>query len=283
MQSCYSSQLGSLFVSDFFRGQRIFDDFHIKIRDIEYWQYLARIYSMWLSQKAYTPIVPKKIHQIWLGSAFPNKYKKFQESWKQINPDFEYYLWTDDNVRDLGLYNIESYLATDNYGVKSDLARYEILHKFGGIYVDTDFECLKPLDARLLSCSFLSGQGFSYSPEVFNGILIAAPGDKFMELIIDNIPACPGHLSPMETLAYCGSLYVTKLLWTHHERFNNLAIMPSQYFYPWPNYKLNDSENRYQWITSESFAIHHWETSWAGKSLSKRLKEKLFNLIHSTQ
>ena len=30
-----------------------------------------------------------------------------------------------------------------NPGMKSDIFRYEILKQIGGLYVDTDFECLK--------------------------------------------------------------------------------------------------------------------------------------------
>ena len=31
-------------------------------------------------------------------------------------------------------------------GEKSDIFRYEILYRFGGVYVDTDFECIKPFE-----------------------------------------------------------------------------------------------------------------------------------------
>ena len=32
------------------------------------------------------------------------------------------------------------------YAQKADIARYEVVHRFGGVYLDTDMECLRPLD-----------------------------------------------------------------------------------------------------------------------------------------
>ncbi len=45
------------------------------------------------------------------------------------------------NVQLLYLQKHGAYDQADNYGFKSDIARYEILYRFGGVYVDTDYEC----------------------------------------------------------------------------------------------------------------------------------------------
>ena len=96
---------------------------------------------------AQTPRIPKIIHQIWLGSPVPQQFNKYINSWKNNHPDWEYRLWADDDIVAFGLYNQEMYDEAENYGEKSDIARYEILERFGGVYVDIDFECLQPLDA----------------------------------------------------------------------------------------------------------------------------------------
>ncbi len=93
------------------------------------------------------PIIPKIIHQIWVG---PNKppaiFEKSQESIRRLHPDWEYKLWTDEDVASFGLHNQDLYDQCDNYGEKADIFRYEILHRYGGMYLDVDFICLKPLD-----------------------------------------------------------------------------------------------------------------------------------------
>ena len=41
------------------------------------------------------------------------------------------------------LKNQKAYSSAKNWGMKSDILRYEILQKFGGVYIDTDYECLQ--------------------------------------------------------------------------------------------------------------------------------------------
>ena len=48
-------------------------------------------------------------------------------------------------IQDLAGFDMKNKLAfsqASNWGMKSDILRYEILMKYGGVYVDTDYECL---------------------------------------------------------------------------------------------------------------------------------------------
>lgn len=102
--------------------------------------------------------IPKIIHQIWLGPRRPPAFfLKFRESWQKLHPDWEYRLWTD---KDLATYDFELrdlFEASDNYGEKSDILRCELLLKHGGVYVDADFECVKPLDELMYKYDFFAG------------------------------------------------------------------------------------------------------------------------------
>jgi mannosyltransferase OCH1-like enzyme len=67
--------------------------------------------------------------------------------------------------------------------------RYEILYRYGGIYVDTDCQALKNFDVFLDNESFA---GYSYDTnEIGNEVLGTVPGNSFFrklaESIIDNI------------------------------------------------------------------------------------------------
>ena len=66
---------------------------------------------------------------------------------------------TDNNINDVVLTNRIIYDSITNLGQKSDYLRYHILNQFGGIYVDTDFECLKSFDS-LSYVDFLVGVGY---------------------------------------------------------------------------------------------------------------------------
>lgn len=92
------------------------------------------------------PSIPKVIHQIWLGSPLPRKLKKFSETWRRRHPDWEFKLWTDKEVAAMEFASRELYESTTCWGQKSDLLRMEILNREGGVYVDLDYECYKPID-----------------------------------------------------------------------------------------------------------------------------------------
>ncbi len=80
-------------------------------------------------------IIPKIIHQIWLGDGdVPIKYLSFIDSWKSHHPDWEYHLWTVDHL--IPLRNQRSYDQTTDVVQKTNIVRYEVLYQYGGIYVE---------------------------------------------------------------------------------------------------------------------------------------------------
>jgi hypothetical protein len=61
-------------------------------------------------------------------------------------------------IRDLPFLKLqECYRTSDNYGEKSDLLRYEILYREGGVYVDHDVLCFKPFDPLNKAFDFYCG------------------------------------------------------------------------------------------------------------------------------
>jgi hypothetical protein len=66
------------------------------------------------------------------------------DTWPKHHPDWEYRLWTDADLPVLD--NADLFERAPSYAMKADLLRYEILVRHGGIYIDADFECHRPLD-----------------------------------------------------------------------------------------------------------------------------------------
>jgi mannosyltransferase OCH1-like enzyme len=93
--------------------------------------------------------IPKIIHQTAPAdqSLWPETWFKCQKSWKEKFPDFEYKLWTDEDNYNLVKNDFPWFLETyENYDrniLKVDMIRYCILYKFGGIYADMDYMCMK--------------------------------------------------------------------------------------------------------------------------------------------
>ncbi len=111
-----------------------------------------------VAQSAQTPKIPKIIHQIWLGPKSPPDYFwEYRESWKKYHPDFEYCFWTDKEVSELEFDLKDLYMRTPNWGEKSDILRAELLDRFGGLYIDVDFECLKSFAELNYKYDFYTG------------------------------------------------------------------------------------------------------------------------------
>lgn len=100
--------------------------------------------------------IPKIIHQVWIG---PNKPPEFLGSWRDKHPDYQWILWDNKAVKNImPLYNQKLFDDCANKAKKngaymaglSDILRYEILYKYGGIYIDADIDCLRTLEGDFL-------------------------------------------------------------------------------------------------------------------------------------
>ena len=93
--------------------------------------------------------IPRTIHRVWLGARpMPTSYERFGESFAANHPRWQMRLWRDSDLASLGIADSDRRRARSASEL-SNLVRYELLHRFGGIYVDTDVESLRPLTPLL--------------------------------------------------------------------------------------------------------------------------------------
>lgn len=94
-------------------------------------------------------MIPKIIHQTAPAdeTKWPFLWKICQKTWQEKFPDWQYMFWNDDDlekfIREEYPWFYETYMSYDKTIKRVDAARYFILHKYGGIYADMDYECLK--------------------------------------------------------------------------------------------------------------------------------------------
>lgn len=209
--------------------------------------------------------IPKIIHQIWLGSPFPEKYKKYQQSWKKYHPDWEYRLWTETEIARLPMINRKLYEKSVNYGERSDIVRYEILCQFGGVYVDTDFEALRSLNPLCHRFEFFIGiQPLDTNAMQFGiGLIGSCPWHPFLKQAIS---AMAKNCDEQKQIIFrTGPMFLTRLFYDVHANLvGRFAVLPSTYFYP-RGYAQAESP-RSAWKKPESFAVHHWAASWRDRS-----------------
>ncbi len=120
-------------------------------------------------------MIPKKIHYCWFGrNPKPKLAEKCIKSWKKYCPDYEIIEWNEDNYDyRKSAFMSEAYDAK-KWGFVPDYARLDIIYNYGGIYLDTDVELIKPLDSLLDYKGYIGfetkrhlalGLGFGAEPE----------------------------------------------------------------------------------------------------------------------
>ena len=230
------------------------------------------------AQKEESLKIPKIIHQIWLGSPLPEEFKQLQNSWIEhhTNKGWSYKLWTDEDVAQLKLYNQEFYDATDNYGVKSDILRWELLHRYGGVYIDMDYECLQPLDDLHYTYDFYTAlQPLDTLFVQLGAALVGSrAGHPILAHCIETIKDDWGHKgAPKKT----GPVHFTKSFcaMANKEKDSRDIAFPASYFYPLGSQEQTRSKST--WIQEGAFAVHWWAKSWMPKSYRPALSRSIDN------
>ena len=91
-------------------------------------------------------MIPKIIHQLWIGDRIPPI--NLMNTWKDKHPDFEYIYWNEAEFekRNMIFRCVKQIEEIDEINGKADIMRWEILYKYGGVFVDADTICIEPLD-----------------------------------------------------------------------------------------------------------------------------------------
>ena len=208
-------------------------------------------------------MIPKRIHLIWLGTPFPEKFIRLRNRIAEINHDYEIMEWRDDNIN-FELQNFQLFGDTKNFGSKSDILRMEILYKYGGIYMDYDFYQCKKFD-DLLSYDFVIGS--AYENELWNGLMMSKPESEivkcYLNTIKDNIPNCGD-------IMYTTGPFKVKEIFTNNTFSENIKVLYGDYFYPFDlgqRHKVKDitSDNiefLLSFKTNNTYCIHIHTCTW---------------------
>ncbi|MDQ2910716.1 MAG: hypothetical protein M3R39_06845 [Actinomycetota bacterium] len=193
--------------------------------------------------------IPRVLHRIWLGpDPLPEAQRTFGESWVRHHPGWEHRLWRDDDLVELDV-PAEILAQSDNPVELADVLRLRILALHGGVYVDTDVECLRPLDPLLRGLDFFAA--FELPGLVGTAILGAVPGHPVFERAAELVRATFGR-APLPSAT--GPPFFTHLLWD----FPEVTLFPPELFFP---YLWSEPERRGDRF-DRAYAVHHWAKSW---------------------
>jgi mannosyltransferase OCH1-like enzyme len=220
--------------------------------------------------------IPRIVHQIWLGNALPEKYKEWMRTWMELS-GWEYKLWTDEDVEGFKMYNRDLFDKTSNYGEKSDIWRLEILYRYGGVYADTDYECLRPEIFEALHRNFDFYVGFEPMEhgkinkynifKVCNAMMGSIPKHPLVGDMVINLKASCLAYKTFGVVERTGPAYYTRMMCQYiaNEYPNYRTVfLPCSFFYLFMERELIDLHLSPGGLSllPETAGIHYWSSSW---------------------
>lgn len=201
-------------------------------------------------------MIPKLFHRIWFGGKpmFP-LFAEWGESWLKHHPDWTMKTWTEEDVSNLDCVDILKRCSC--LAQMSDVARYEILLREGGLYIDTDIECLRPIDSLIKDYDFFGCWVREGSGILSNALIGSVPGHL---ILADLVQETPGRFKP-EPWDIMGPPFFTEIVKRHGlvKVFSQKTFMP----YSWLEYKnLPEKPIRNLPPLPDSYAVNHRSSIW---------------------
>lgn len=142
-------------------------------------------------------MIPKRIFQTWKTKDANNSIDKLRSSWIEKNPEFEYVYFDDKDILDFISLNFDErvnkcYKRMINGSLKADFFRYCVIYIQGGLYVDVDISCEKPLHEMFDfdKINFITATDncrVHRSDRIYQGFLGGEAGCLIFKMMIDHV------------------------------------------------------------------------------------------------
>lgn len=195
-------------------------------------------------------------------------------SWKKYLPDYELRLWNEDTFDlDMFPYAREAY---DNrkFAFVTDVVRLWALEKFGGVYMDTDVEILRPLD-DLMNLPAFTGYEASMKNAPVTGLMASAahgvwvseqlayygPDRHFIKQD-GSLDLTPNTNTIADIMVSNGFVINGK----YQVYKDDMHVFPVDYFCPL-------TSTRVLKCTKNTYCIHHFAGSWVERTHGQIVKD----------
>lgn len=226
--------------------------------------------------------IPRIIHQLARTAEIPPHLQGCQASWRRLNPEFEYHLWTEQTLEAWVAEHTPEFLslfrAYPRSICRADLGRYLLLDRIGGVYADLDCQCLQPITPLLKGRQLL----IAHEPEAHHD-QIAVQDHAWRQIVCPSFIASePGHslwmdvlqalcrfepamvLSNNDVLHATGPFLLSSVFAANprHERHQ----IASELVYPFSKSDcwqgLSFDPAFWSERTRHAFVAHYWDASW---------------------
>ncbi len=225
-------------------------------------------------------MIPRIIHQTSRTGELSPSWREYQQRVRDLHPGWEYRHWTDrDNMRLvetqapalLGLYR-----ALPKNIMRADMVRYIYMDTIGGLYLDFDYEFLKPFD--LLDKRLVVPRENDDTEETYlgNSVLASEAHHPFWTDVLAELARSVSSLrrDPLEDeiTGLTGPGLLTRVYKRKAGSYAELHFGSRRDFNP--SY-FSQEEHEALIRSGVSYGIHHSEGTWRAKTVGQRALRKL--------
>lgn len=225
--------------------------------------------------------IPKLIHYIWFGHGEKSELiQKCMKTTAEKMVDWTIKEWTEDNYDITKCDYCREAYEKRKYAFASDYARFDLLYRYGGIYLDTDVELLKKIPEGMLVCQGFTG--VESNNKIAPGLIFASEaGNPIVREILDEYErdhfVQPDGKLNMRTVVD----RVSEVFERHgfhvdgaEQDIEGIHVYPAEYFCAF------DFVERQFHITDKTVSIHHYTATWL--TPKGKIKRKVQNFFRAT-
>ncbi|HVT79653.1 MAG TPA: glycosyltransferase [Phycisphaerae bacterium] len=227
-------------------------------------------------------MIPKLIHQTAKTADIPLQWRQFQTRIKELHPGWTYKLWTDED--NLGFVSreypefLKVFTGLPKNIMRADVIRYLLMYRLGGLYMDLDYEMLKPFDLEEQEIVLPWEGGHAPGQELIcNSIFASSAGHPFWKMAIDDLAANPPKGDgPVE--AQTGPGFLTRVMKRAEGQGMTFYRPEWQLFSP----RIPASARAHRRLVEGkvAYGIHHCHGTWREWGLKDRIKMRLLGMYY---
>ena len=236
--------------------------------------------------------IPKIIHQIWFQGEehLPHYLMEYHNTWIKLNPDYNVMIWDHIKIENLleeslaphEIWIKDTYYSYNKMIQKIDFAKYIILYKYGGIYMDMDIKCLQSINNtptindsdiifsrvphdffQSMLLKIFGTMSFSDKELINNGTIMCIPGNEIILLTLKEAHKRKKFTCINNTVQiFCttGPVCLTNALKTYkktEQNRYNIHVLSNSYFEHCSVCEIKSCK-----IPKYAIGIHYFANSW---------------------
>lgn len=223
--------------------------------------------------------IPRILHQTWKNDNIPENFREMANSWRQKHLDWEYVFWTDEMNRNFIKENFSYFLPIfDGYESniqRVDAVRYFILYKYGGMFIDMDFDCLANISPLLGNSICIFGKEplehckiHNKNRIISNAFMGTRKGSHFFYHLckeLEQINSITDY--PNDKILESTGPFMLSRVYDKYDRKEEITLLESEVIYPLTKAELEELKEESQsplilQKIEKAYGIHYYAGTW---------------------